>query len=116
MASEEVAVAVEPPAETLDAARVERQVLDDVRRYFAAAPDGATDVLPGADARPSDEFVAERWFDLDPIREGTVVKWHWVREPYSLVAIQYLDAERVYRRSRPSASGRDPEGEGRTLR
>lgn len=90
-------MAVEPPTETLDAARIERQVLDDVRRYFAATPDDATDVLPGADARPSDEFVAERWFDLDALREGTVVEWHWVREPYSLVAIRYLEDERVYR-------------------
>jgi flagellar protein FlaI len=90
-------VAVEPPAEALDAARIERQILDDVRRYFAAAPDDATDVLPGADARPSDEFVSERWFDLDPLREETIVEWHWVREPYSLVAIRYLEDERVYR-------------------
>jgi flagellar protein FlaI len=102
MASEEASqstppTAADPPEESLDTDRIEQEVLDDVRRYFATADEAATDVLPGESARPSDEFVTGRWFDFVPLREGTVVSWDWVREPYSLVAVQYLDDQRVYR-------------------
>ena len=101
MASEDpeqvVTDGVEPPEEALDAERIERDVLDDVRRYFAEADDDATDVLPGESARPSDAFVDEQWFDFAPLQAGTVVDWQWVREPFSLVAIRYLDDQRVYR-------------------
>jgi hypothetical protein len=68
------------------------EVPADVRAFFEDAGE-TTAVLP--DTPPSDAFVAERWSDLDPLADGRVVEWPWVREPSGLAAVWY--DERAYR-------------------
>ncbi|GGL33317.1 type II secretion system protein [Halarchaeum grantii] len=95
----------EPPASETKPERVKREVLDPVREFFEERADDAVpaDATPEeaeairAEATPSEEFVAERWFDFAYLEEYDEVDRYWVNEPFAYVSVLYDADAKTYR-------------------
>ncbi|WP_255148906.1 type II/IV secretion system ATPase subunit [Halorarius halobius] len=66
-----------------------------VRREVRAAFE--EDHVPGPVERPTDEFIAESFFDFSYLDDGTEVTRYWVNEPFAYVSILYDEQAREYR-------------------
>ena len=98
--------ALEHPVETVEdpIETVRREILDSVLDFFDGAAAGTAEwqaerrpLVTPEDELPSEEFVDERWFNFDYLREYELVDWKWVNRPYSYVSILYDRDEKTYR-------------------